>query len=689
MTPIDMLSHLASWRREGWLRPLDVALARFIHELAPQAPASLLLAAALLARQEGQGHTALPLDKLASQAHALLDWPEPGRDALHQALANWPSDSATLEASWQGLQVVALNPRADADVKSATEQGRSPLVASSGLLYLRRYWQREVQVAEQISRRAADVPEALEAAPVRVLMDRLFPSRASAADPDWQRIACALALRGRLTLVTGGPGTGKTYTAARILVLWQSLHTGPQPLRVELAAPTGKAAARLKQSIDLALAELEETASQSLDLSRWAPHLPAASTLHSLLGVVPGNPRPRHHAAHPLDVDVLLVDEASMIHLEMMGQLLDALPKGARLVLLGDKDQLSSVEAGSVMADLCRGVGPLAYSSDTLRWICEATGEQVPLDEAGKGTALQQQTVVLQQSRRFDGPIGQLAQAVNRGQARYVQEMLGLVTDRPAQGSLFDDASVSGALSLSPKTPLEPRPIHFVQPASFADIQDLIIHGRGAAPGYGAYLEQLAQRPSGELADDPDAFETWAIRVLTTFDRFRVLCAVRVGPWGVAGLNQAIERALREEGRLRGGEWYEGRPILVTRNDRELGVFNGDIGVALRRHPEDANLRCYFLDGQQLRSVAVSRLPDVETAFALTVHKSQGSEFSHVALVCPDVDVAVLTRELLYTGITRAREALSLIMPKPGLLDTAINRQVRRASGLAARLRAP
>lgn len=220
-----------------------------------------------------------------------------------------------------------------------------------------------------------------------------------------------------------------------------------------------------------------------------------------------------------------------------------------------------------------------------------------------------------------------------------------------------------------------------------ADIRHLIVHGRGTAPGYRAYLDQLVQRPSGERADDPEAFQAWAIQVLTSFDQFRVLCAVRAGPWGVAGLNPAIERALREDGlRPTGGEWYEGRPILVTRNDRELGVFNGDIGIALRPHPGDTQLRCYFLDGHQLRSVAASRLSDVETAFALTVHKSQGSEFSHVALVLPDADVAVLTRELLYTGITRAREALTLIAPRPDLVIQAVNRPTQRASGLGGRL---
>ena len=469
-----------------------------------------------------------------------------------------------------------------------------------------------------------------------------------------------MALRGRLSLVTGGPGTGKTYTAARVLVLLQALHSGPRPLRVALAAPTGKAAARLRQSISKALQGLVEAGDPALSPACWAGSIGPARTLHALLGTQPGTRRFRHDAASPLDLDLLFVDEASMVHLEMMDQLLDALPASARVVLLGDKDQLASVEAGAVMGDLCQGAGEGGtaggYTPETADWVLRLSGHQLPPALLGAGPVLAQQTVVLRESHRFEGPIGALAAAVKRADAVAAMALLRA-----------DPAGPTALLTARDGTA----------------VQRLAVHGRvGAASSYRAYLDQLAQRP----ADDA-LFDDWVKSVLRGFDRFRVLCVLRDGNRGAAGLNQAIEHALVDAGLLsRRGDWYEGRPVMVTRNDPVLGVFNGDIGIVLRGPGGDAALRCFFLDGDSLRSVAVGRLADVETAFAMTVHKSQGSEFEHVALVLPDDDVPVLTRELVYTGITRARQGFTLVASQPTLLATAIGRLTRRVSGLRQRL---
>jgi exodeoxyribonuclease V alpha subunit len=230
-----------------------------------------------------------------------------------------------------------------------------------------------------------------------------------------------------------------------------------------------------------------------------------------------------------------------------------------------------------------------------------------------------------------------------------------------------------------------------VPAADTAVIARLAVQGRPAAgagveaAGYAACLQALAQRPA-----EAAAFEPWARALLAAFDRCRVLCALRSGPYGVAGLNAAIEAALQQQGVLkRGGEWYEGRPVMVTRNEAALGIFNGDIGLVLAAPgaDKDAPLRAWFLDGDTLRSVATSRLADVETAFAMTVHKSQGSEFAHVLLVLPPEDTPVLTRELVYTGITRARSAFTLVAPEPARLVTAAARLTRRLSGLAEAVR--
>lgn len=623
MTPAALLQELQRWRSAGWLRSLDLALVRFVHELDADAPASLLLAAALVAQLEGRGHSGLPLHELHAEPDALLSWPPEGLQALHLSMASCGLDRADVQTAWQTTPVLEVDP--------ADDSGAAPLVWSGGLLYLRRYWRYECRVAAQVHLRSttdnATAPP--DPAAVAAELDQLFGAAAPGADTDWQRRACEVALRSRFSIVTGGPGTGKTYTAARLLVLLQSLHTGPQPLRVALAAPTGKAAARLRQSIQKALQGLREQVGTPLNLGAWVDQLDAARTLHALLGTQSGTRRFRHDAANPLEVDVLFVDEASMVHLEMMAQLLEALPTSARVVLLGDKDQLSSVEAGAVLGDLCQS------------------------------PALAAQTVVLRKSHRFDGPIGQLALAVNAGDAA------------AAWAHLKGDSN---------------GPVQWWPAAEPAALLNLAVQGRNpggaAAVGYRAYLQRVAQRPA--QADD---FEPWARDVLRQFDRFRVLAAVREGPWGVAGLNSAIERALAEAGLLqRRGEWYEGRPVIVTRNEPTLGVFNGDVGVVLRSPGAEGGLRACFLDGDALRTVSVGRLADVETAFAMTVHKSQGSEFEHVLLVLPDEDVPVLTRELVYTGITRASQAFTLAGSHAPVLAQAVSRLTRRVSGLKARL---
>lgn len=642
------------------LRALDRAFARFLVELEPTMPASLVLAAALLANLEGRGHSCLSLRDVFEDSESLLDgtvgmagaW----RGLIRQLVELGPT-AAALRSAWTSCSLIEVDP----DIASlAGDEQTTPLVLHGERLYLRRYWRYEAAVATQIRARTVSVAAQFDVQQAREWLDRLFARTAvdgTAAGPDWQKIACAMALRGRLTIITGGPGTGKTFTAARLLVLLQALHQGAEPLRIALAAPTGKAAARLRQSIDLALQGLESQFGHLMPLRAWAQQLGSPRTLHALLGARPGTRRLRHDASNPLDVDVLFVDEASMVHLEMMASLLEALPPAARVILLGDKDQLASVEAGAVLGDLCQETTSASYSADTTQWLQDAAGEQLPPELIGHGSGLAQQTVMLRQSRRFSGPIGQLAQAVNAGDAAGAAAILR--------------TRASSVVWLQAESP---------QPV--VDLARRVATEAGAAGGYRDYLEALAKRP-GEAAD----FDAWVLDVLRRFDGFRVLCALRDGPWGVTGLNLAIERSLAAEGLIsRRGEWYEGRPIMVTRNDSGLGVLNGDIGVVLRSAGRAGALRAYFADGATLRSVAVGRLADVQTAYAMTVHKSQGSEFGHVALVLPDQYSPVLTRELVYTGITRSKDALTLVGSRWQVLAMAIARLTKRASGLRSLL---
>ncbi|MFT6591032.1 MAG: exodeoxyribonuclease V alpha subunit, partial [Rhodoferax sp.] len=404
MAPTDPLLVLHRWADQGWLRRLDSAIASFMRELDPAASPALLVSSAVLGQMEGRGHTCLPLQALVHQPDTVLAWPPAAKDerkilwqTLPTTLADW---LAALRAS---PLVRAVNLQVGAEASEPPDQGQ-PLVLSGSaqtpLLYLRRYWLHERQVAGDVVQRSA-ASQAVDETRARQWLDRLFDPADQIVDKtrevDWQKLACAVALRASLTVITGGPGTGKTYTAARLLALLFALDPEPQRLRVVLAAPTGKAAARLRQSIDVSLQELSQRLGHELDLPDLTRRMGAARTLHALLGARPNTRQLRFNASHLLDVDILIVDEASMIHLEMMSALLQAMPPGAKLILLGDKDQLASVEAGAVLGDLCREAVAGHYNPETARYALAVAGQALPAEflAGSEITALAQQTVML------------------------------------------------------------------------------------------------------------------------------------------------------------------------------------------------------------------------------------------------------------------------------------------------------
>lgn len=591
-----MDARLLALQQARALRPLDAHFADLLLRHAARPSPELALAAALVSRHTGEGHVCLPLGRFAGRA--------PFDDQPWRAppLADW-------REALLGSGVVG-EPGAAA-----------PLILDpAGRLYLHRLWRDEAEVARDLLGRAApraDVDPAALRAPLR----RLFPGT-DAGSVGQRRAAAVAALHG-LGILCGGPGTGKTHTVARLLALLMEL-SGGRPLRVALAAPTGKAAQRLAQSLRKAADVLP--ADHALPTS--------VPTLHRLLGLRPDGSA-RHDADHPLACDLLLIDEASMVDLPLLARTLRALPASARLILLGDPNQLASVEAGAVLGELCAGAG--AYSPAAAARLESATGDAVPGDGPG---GISDAVAVLEHSYRFagGGAIGRLAAAVNAGDAQGALEVL-----RAGEGVHFEAADTTARLNARLATEVGP-----------------------------------ALQPLFETADPAAA--------LVRLGDFQVLTALREGPFGVSGVNAVIERALHRRGLIRGqAAHYPGRPLLIGSNDYALGLFNGDLGLLL---PDPAGaLRAWFAgpDGTP-RALAPSRLPAHESAYALTVHKSQGSEFTRVLLILPPQPSPLLTRELIYTALTRAREGVT-VWGSEATLAAAIGRRLERDSGLGEALR--
>lgn len=714
-----LLALLQRWVDRGWLRPLDRALVVFLHREVGDGHPLLLLAAALASHQLGRGHVCLDLAQTLAAPNLALSLPPEGDDLSDPP----PLPSEILDGLHLDTWRAALtDPML---VGEANQSGNTPLVRwdtpGSTRLYLRRYWQYEQDIRHALHGRLTFEQPTPPIETLKQALDALFGEATTThvhddTQLDWQKLACALAARSRFSVITGGPGTGKTTTVVRLLALLQALQLGQQqgkggdrPLRIRLAAPTGKAAARLNESIakqveGLSLLELATAASaDGVDIRTLREAIPTeVTTLHRLLGSRPDTRHFRYNPSNRLTLDVLVVDEASMVDIEMMAALLGALPPRARLVLLGDKDQLASVEAGAVLGDLCQRAEAAHYTPETSDWLAQVAGATLPERyRSDHGQALDQAIAMLRVSHRFDASsgIGQLAQAVNRPLASDHQPK----DKRRAVRGVFQQGYADIAhLRLSDSDdPALDRLVVDGNPGGFLN------KGRGRAgrdgglpspTGYRHYLETLAKhRPptDADLEHDRDAFDAWARAVIDAYGRFQLLCALRKGPWGVEGLNPRIARALRRQGLIHASDaelergWYLGRPVLVTRNDYSLGLMNGDIGITLTLplpgQPGKTMLRAAFPsnDGSgRIKWVLPSRLQAVETVFAMTVHKSQGSEFTHTALVLPDAPNPILTRELIYTGVTRAKDWFTLAESGRGILDEAVLREVTRVSGL-------
>ncbi|MGI6657029.1 MAG: exodeoxyribonuclease V subunit alpha [Desulfobulbus sp.] len=577
-------------------RPLDIQIGRLMARLDRGRCPELEQAAVLVSQAAGQGHTCLPLELLAEQLHAAAPMPA--------ARASVASLATSLAAS---------------HLVGGPDSAR-PLILDQDRLYLLRLHRAETAIAADLRLRAAAM-DRVDPKLVRPLLDQLFPPDKTKRE-DWQRAAAALALHKRFVLLSGGPGTGKTYTAARILSLFARLR--PKQRRIALAAPTGKAALRLQESLARA-----QTHPEPDDLA-----LPEqAYTLHRLLGYSPASSRFRHNAEHQLALDLLIVDEASMIDVPLMAALLAALAPDCRLLLLGDRDQLASVEAGNLFADLC-GRAAVGWSPELTTALQPLL--DFPLPPPVKAGPLADSLVVLRDSRRFaaDSGIGALARAINTGSPETIDEALALQ-----------------APDLSIRT---------VEPG---DYQQCL------APLLEDFFQPLKQAGS-------------AREVLDQLERRRVLCALREGPSGVEGINRQAMALLYG---VSGERPCPGMPLMVVRNDYAQGLFNGDTGVFW---PDAKGQLVAWFPGEHSDLIPVhpARLPPWQTACAITVHKAQGSEFDKVLLVLPPKESQVLGRELLYTGITRARRHLTVFAPEALLRQAAARRQVRY-TGLEQRLR--
>ena len=574
--------------KQAGFSELACQFARYIERVDNSKDELVALSAGLLTEAVSQGHVCLNLNQMTGLFHSV-------RHLLPEDVNDWQT---RLKQS---------------NVVGAGDEYRPLIMADNGLVYLYRYWHDEQHVGAAIRQRHAEI--ALTNHDQLKQMLAAWPTTIDGID--WQKVAVLMALTRQFSVISGGPGTGKTTIVLRLL---NCLYQQRADCRIALAAPTGKAAARLQYVI---------RGKDNVTIQ--------AKTLHRLLGINTHNEQGRYNADRPLPFDVIIVDEASMIDISLMAKLLQVLAPTARLVLLGDSQQLASVESGAVLANLCQH--GMSFDAYFVAMVVDLAG--IDLSDYARDikannaySALQNSVIKLQHSYRFDEAslIGRLATAIQAGNA----DKVVIELTEAGQETWQQDENNAQLIA-----------------------------------GYQPYFNAIM------ASENP-------LNCIEAFEVFRVLCAIKQGPQSVASVNTIIERHIAKLGWRTQHHFYHGRPIMITQNDYRQQLFNGDTGLILK--DETGQLRACFLIDNVLRWVDLIRLPAHETAFAITIHKSQGSEFEHVCVVLPQEDTAILNRELLYTGITRAKKQVSLFCNEVILRKTVLT-QHERESGLAGLLK--
>ena len=586
---------------------IDICFADFIQRISEKEGPLLFLTLAFLSRETASGHICLDLSEYAGKQ--LID---KDKSIVFPAFAEWQKDLLAFSAigSPRDFKPVILDER--------------------GRLYLFRYWQYEKNLAKELTRRSKMQNIFQDNEFIRKKIELFFPDTEDKA-PDMQRAAAVTALFKNLCIICGGPGTGKTTTVAKILAL--ILECRQKELKIALAAPTGKAADRLQKSISFSKSDLN----CSEKILSCIPE--TASTLHRLLGMIPNTSSFRYNKDNLLPYDVVVIDEASMIDLPMLSKTFSAAAPETSIILIGDKDQLASVESGAALGDICTKDAVNFFSSDLCKVFRNSAGiEVISSSEKPSPPVLSDCIVELDKNYRFksNSHIFKLSSAINRG------DISGSLA---ALEEAADDVS---HIQTSFQTHIKNH------------LSNIIINN----------FLPVIKASSYEIA-------------LQLLDHFRILCALRKGPFGTMGINSVIENKLVKMDHIDpASKFYHGRPIMITQNDYSLKLFNGDTGIIFNDPDKKGETKAYFKENDNsIRSFHPSTLPEHETVYAMTIHKSQGSEFDNVMLVLPENESPVLTRELLYTAVTRTKEMIQ-ILGSEKIISYAVSRNIERRSGL-------